>query len=326
MRPIDNLPPSGDQPCDHPAHLIDDRLLGTLRAYLGLLLLVPSLALFPCSLKDTEKFSVAAGATAHSISPPTPEPRASQGTDWLGIVQEDLQRQEYHITWQETPLIPDGPAGYQAPNRAHNLRIGFAPTGIHIVERDAVRPSWNLGLALTGLGTGGAMRGPLEAVPTADATASAIPSIHNGRIEYRRGSVVEWYVNDERGLEQGFVVPNPKIQSPSSKSQSLESNPRPPAVLEIALSGDLIPQIAEAGRWRWGIVRGVSDAACDRLPRDIGRWVDERGRTRLVRVATSLVRRPGELDCTLRLQRNSAAAMQVVARLIRTALVIPERA
>ena len=32
------------------------------------------------------------------------------------------------------------------------------------------------------------------------------PEVNGNRVEYRRGPLVEWYVNDERGLEQGFTL------------------------------------------------------------------------------------------------------------------------
>jgi hypothetical protein len=140
--------------------------------------------------------------------------------DWWAAVQEDVRRREYHVTWQESPLSPGEPApsaglragGYQAPNRAQNLRIGFYPAGIRIVPRTPTQPfpwqgeggggGWTWGLALTGLGHGEAQRPVAEAMPIPEAN----------RVEYRRGSITEWYVNDQHGLEQGFQIPN--LQSP----------------------------------------------------------------------------------------------------------------
>ena len=75
-------------------------------------------------------------------------------------------------------------------------------------------------------------------------------------------------------------------------------------------------EVAAERRWRWGIVRGVSDSVTMALPRDIDTWVDARGRSRPLRVAGSLVRRPHELAVTLRLARHSAAAMRAVAQRI----------
>jgi len=180
---------------------------------------------------------------------------------WWTAVQEDLRRREYHIAWQESPLFPDGPGpsarltatssatspatstrggragpsarlragGYQAPNRAHNLRIGFYPTGIRVVERTAMHPTWSWGLALTSLGQGELLRQLPEATPVPQAN----------RVEYQRDPVTEWYINDERGLEQTIQISNP--QPPTSNLQ-------PPIVLELALTGDLLPNLSDDGQ------------------------------------------------------------------------------
>ena len=54
----------------------------------------------------------------------------------------------------------------------------------------------------------------LEPVARAEVVAT------DNRIEYRRGDLVEWYVNDRRGLEQGFTLSQrpggPKGDAPCS--------------------------------------------------------------------------------------------------------------
>jgi hypothetical protein len=199
-----------------------NRLPTILRACLGVLLLLTPLALFP--------------PASHSSQTSDPQSQISnpRSYDWWAAVQEDVRCREYHVTWQESSLSPGEPApwaglratGYQAPNRAQNLRIGFYPAGIRIVPRTATQPApwqgegegggWTWGLALTGLGHGEAQRPIAEVAP--------IPKAN--RVEYRRGSITEWYVNDEHGLEQGFQIPNPKSQIPNPKSQI--SNLQPP--------------------------------------------------------------------------------------------------
>ncbi|MCK4472565.1 MAG: hypothetical protein KAW49_12360, partial [Anaerolineae bacterium] len=216
-----------------------NRLPIILRACFGALLLLMPLALSP--------------STSHSSQISNLESRLSnlRPYDWWATVQEDVRCREYHVTWQESSLSPGEPAplaglragGYQAPNRAQNLRIGFYLTGIRIVPRTPTQPSpwqgqgedggWTWGLALTGLGRGEAPRPVAEAMP--------IPKAN--RVEYRRGSVTEWYVNDEHGLEQGFQIPNSKSQIPNL--QSPIPNPQSPTVLELALTGDLTPRLAD---------------------------------------------------------------------------------
>ena len=60
------------------------------------------------------------------------------------------------------------------------------------------------------------------------------------RVEYRRGILTEWYVNDERGLEQGFTLHGP----PTVTSH----NPDTEFIIELELSGDLAPTLADSGR------------------------------------------------------------------------------
>ena len=51
------------------------------------------------------------------------------------------------------------------------------------------------------------------------------------RIEYRRGQLVEWYRNDENGLEQGFT-----LSSPPQGEGFLQ--------LDLVIKGDLVPQLS----------------------------------------------------------------------------------
>jgi hypothetical protein len=134
--------------------------------------------------------------------------------DWWAAVQENIRKSEYHATWQKQTYLSDVPAAYQAPNRAHNLRTYFTPAGIRVVPRvfEGETPPWEWGLTLRGLGYSGKVQ---------PVTAATLHSQAN-RIEYRRGgpfthpglalnevrgqALTEWYVNDERGLEQGFTL------------------------------------------------------------------------------------------------------------------------
>ena len=58
---------------------------------------------------------------------------------------------------------------------------------------DAV-PDWEWGLSLTGYGIDGS-GGPVRVAELA---------VEGNRIEYRRGELVEWYVNDEQWAEAGL--------------------------------------------------------------------------------------------------------------------------
>jgi len=176
------------------------------------------------------------GALTAPRFPPVPLTEEDGSTGWWADVQEDLRRREYHVTWQESPLFPGIPAGYQAPNRAQNLRIGFYPSAVLFVPRTPAQPSpwqgegegegWTWGLTLTGYGRGE----PLRQLP------EATPNPQTNRVEYRRGPITEWYVNDEHGLEQTFQISNPKPQTPNLQS---------PIVLELTLTGDLTPHLTD---------------------------------------------------------------------------------
>ncbi|MBN2005581.1 MAG: FG-GAP repeat protein, partial [Anaerolineae bacterium] len=152
-------------------------------------------------------------------------PGATAG--WWSSAQEDIRQSEYHATWQEGT----GPeAAYQAPNRAHNLRTTFTPQGIRVVPRvfEEETPPWEWGLTLSGYGREGHVR------PVAAATLHADAN----RIAYERGELTEWYVNDERGLEQGFT-----LQPPPTSYSLLPT----PLVLELTLTGDLTPNLTADG-------------------------------------------------------------------------------
>jgi len=156
--------------------------------------------------------------------------------DWWAAVQDEIRRSEYDITWQVDTLLPGMAAAYQAPNRAHNLRTYFTPGGVVVVPRTwegDETPPWRLGLRLAGWGAPGA------AQPT------GTPILHpaGNRMEYRYPAqpVVEWYVNDERGLEQGFTLTGPPASlSPDGREGQV--------ILDLALTGDLGPRLGPAGR------------------------------------------------------------------------------
>ncbi len=188
---------------------------------------------------------------------------------WRDEVQEGIREAEYEASWQSRAPFADLAAGWQAPNRAHGLRTWFAPRGPRIVPRAGEAPAWELGLALRAIARGSA-RLDLEEVE---------PSAAGHRVEYRRGLVDEWYVNDARGLEQGFTIPaRPPIDlaatggtdlaavaSPGRAAADMPGRPisppttvpvftqpsdstAPPLALELELTGTLAPYVAEDGQ------------------------------------------------------------------------------
>ena len=81
--------------------------------------------------------------------------------------------------------------GFTAQNAAQNLKLSFGSSETKLVHGDAA-----VALRFVGYGRAGQLQPP---------TAALISSSKN-RVEYRRSALIEWYVNDARGLEQGFTV------------------------------------------------------------------------------------------------------------------------
>ncbi|MCI0529390.1 MAG: FG-GAP repeat protein, partial [Nitrospira sp.] len=154
----------------------------------------------------------------------------------LKTLQEDLH-QSYHITRQVQPEVLSRSSlegTHQALNRAQKLRATFTPEGIRLIPHSAamqdlgqaVGPSWTWGLSLAGYG----YRGHSQPVPAAE----WIPA--GNRIESYRGNLIEWYMNEAQGVEQGFTLVTP----PVARAPGLA-----PLEIELALSGNLLPHLTE---------------------------------------------------------------------------------
>jgi hypothetical protein len=179
-------------------------------------------------------FTSASAALAQPAGPPQPlAPTAanegagvslptSVGQEWWAAAQQEIAASEYRATWQERAGAA-GEGAYQAPNRAHNLRTTFTPAGIELAPRTGEHAAWRCGLTLVAVGLGGVSQKVVPATPVAN----------GNRVEYRRGALTEWYVNDARGLEQGFTIEAPP---PGAAGVQLR--------LDLAVAGDLTPELA----------------------------------------------------------------------------------
>jgi len=148
-------------------------------------------------------------------------------TEWWTTIQKDLQAQEYHFSYQKKSSHPDLEAAYSAPNRAQNLRTFFSKKGIKITRRTEKNPAWDVGLSLESI-----IRGKKELL----LSDTSHPKISGPRIEYDRGSVVEWYENKQQGLEQGFTIDE-------------KLNGKGNLALTLNISGSLKPVIARDGKF-----------------------------------------------------------------------------
>jgi len=134
--------------------------------------------------------------------------------DWDAIGAQ-IRTLDYH-------LVPSG-AQWRADNPAWALSVTFQEQGVEVAPLG--EGNWTLGLAPSRWGPSGALA-PLEAPRW---------SASENRAEAHRGPVREWYVNEERGVEQGFTL----VEAPAGPDGWVE--------VEIGVTGSLRPELM-AGR------------------------------------------------------------------------------
>jgi hypothetical protein len=153
--------------------------------------------------------------SAHELTP-------SISGEWQANTQAFILENEYHLT----QFDGEGETiSYQAPNRAHNLRVSFGPDRVWVTPRLSPK-DWAWGLQLVAYGGAGQE----QAVP--------VPTQHvdENQITYQRPGLSEWYINNANGLEQGFTL----MQPPGGASSQ-------EIALEMSILGTLTPQL-DTGR------------------------------------------------------------------------------
>jgi hypothetical protein len=175
----------------------------------------------------------------------TADPPSGASPPWRHEVQQRIADAEYEVSPVETvdPVALASPQGvWQAPNRAQGLRTYFTEDGIRVVPRAEPSPSWEWTLTLAGWGR---PAGPVSAsrdgseASGADPTEALAPAqlrVEGARVHYDRGGLTEWYVNERRGLEQGFTLAAP----PRAKGSRVR--------IDLALGGTLLPAFSEDGQ------------------------------------------------------------------------------
>lgn len=129
-----------------------------------------------------------------------------------------LEETSYEPVWQVGTPFAGVEAAWQAPNREHGLRTYFLADGPRVVPRERAG-AWSFGTRLHAL-----ERGRLRVrVAPADVLVSS------GRVEYRRGPLVEWYWNGQDGLEQGFDLAERPLAQAAGE----------PLALLLEIEGDL---------------------------------------------------------------------------------------
>ena len=131
---------------------------------------------------------------------------------------------QHDLRWVSSTPLDDLPSAYLAESPDHGFEAWIAPDG---VRARAVDGAWQVGLTLVAFGRDGAMK---------DAAPAGVEARGN-RAEFHRGSLTEWYVNDERGLEQGFTLEERPTGAGAGE-----------LVLALELTGDLMPLVAGNGR------------------------------------------------------------------------------
>jgi hypothetical protein len=159
----------------------------------------------------------APGLAQSATAPPVAPPAGLSPDDWASI-EALLRDSRYRFTRREPGAAAAAGVAYGVRNSAHRLRATFAASRVAIEHRPPAGKPWTWEMALTGYGYEGAIQ---------PAVAEAIVADGN-RLEIRRGALVEGYVNDERGLEQGFTIAAPP-----------EGGGEGPLAVHLEVGGDL---------------------------------------------------------------------------------------
>lgn len=150
----------------------------------------------------------------------------------LGPVPEGLTEAEWQqladaMDAESYRLSSPGPTGMDrvthgalADNRRHGLRAALGSDGVQVVPL-AGEAAWDLVLRPVGWGVPGELT-PLE---------PGEPTVTADELSIARGPVEEWWVNEPRGLEQGFTVAHP----PAGDDGRL--------AVELAVEGSLRPEL-----------------------------------------------------------------------------------
>ncbi len=157
--------------------------------------------------------------TQYHVSVADEVPKGLSAEDWNPI--RGIVEQKFYDVEKK-----DDPAGlFAANNPRHKMRTLFQPEGVRVVPAGAKDAAWEWGMTLRSYGYEGSMRVPQVARRVAE----------GNRIEYRRGEIVEWYINDSGGLEQGFTL-----------TEQPEEGRQGDLLIELALEGSLQPQWTDA--------------------------------------------------------------------------------
>jgi trimeric autotransporter adhesin len=179
--------------------------------------------------------------------------------------------------------------GFEATNEQRTLKADFAPTGVEITSG-----LLRIGFALSGYDRNENNFKSLRLV-TPEATAN--------RVEYKRGSLTEWYVNGPLGLEQGFT-----LQQPSKTRRSQMST------LLLTLTGNYVGHVVDKGKTlslssRDGrnLIEYKGLSAFDAVGTELRAWLDLRDGVLRINVNTESAVYPITIDPIIQLAELTAS-------------------
>jgi hypothetical protein len=158
---------------------------------------------------------VTAAANDRSTYSTDRTPEGLQSSDWKSI-------RSAHEAWKHEFRQIDGV--WQAHNPGQQWTATFDGRGFLASPKSA---DWNWGLELRSFGHGSAQT---------DVKGEAEASASGKRLSYRwQGGLEEWFVNDSRGLEQGWTIASRSVGAPG---------PSEPLTLTLDVRGNLTPRIS----------------------------------------------------------------------------------
>ncbi len=113
---------------------------------------------------------------------------------WLDDVKKDIQASLYYFTLGQSKHNND--THYSAANVANGYQTKFTQQGLSITPSESQNADWSWGLSLESI--------------TVDnkklVLSNSTLQVDGNQLEYQSGNITEWYINNQKGLEQGFTI------------------------------------------------------------------------------------------------------------------------
>jgi hypothetical protein len=210
--------------------------------------------------------------------------------DGLSSLPMDAQRSVSAALGRDIPeyRAQGESGGFDTHNAQHKLAAEFTSQGVAVRGNNVF---WRI--AVRGYGYGVVLTSPQPVPPKAELN----------RIEYRRGSLTEWYINGPAGLEQGFTITRPPRQAnhqPLTIALSMSTN------LTAAVDENHTSLRLEAPGGKAGL-RYAGLSAADASGRELPAWLEVRGELLLLRVRDTGARYPVVIDPWVQLAELTAS-------------------